>query len=147
MKKPAKTRAEEGTRDLVIRKVTLEGVMPLMFDRYPGDNDTKLALDSRKYKKFTEACAAYTMIDAWTEEYSEDLVLVRDGKPIEFSGFDDTEVCPTSGLFIKRDVARLEKGVPNPKVRPVLPLDWSLTFRLTIYPNDQIHFTGWCDCG
>jgi hypothetical protein len=171
----ATTRAEQGTRDLICRTVTIEGVMSIMFDRYPGDNDTQLTpsqklyfgedgktlvmpainimsflsskntdsapkrlLDSRKYKKFTEACASFVMIQANTDEYSEDIVFMRDGKPIEFSGLDENEVCSSSGVWVSRDVARLEKGIPNPKVRPVLPLDWSLTFKLSLFPNEQV---------
>lgn len=171
----ATTRSEQGTRDVVCRTVEIRGLTPLMFDRYPGDNDTQLTpsqklyfgadgktivipstnimsflsakntdsapkrlLDSRKYKKFTEACASFVMIAADTFDYSEDLVLLRDGKPIVFSGFGDNEVCPSSGVFVKRDVARLEKGIPNPKVRPVLPLDWSLRFKLSLFPNTMI---------
>ena len=175
-KESTKTRSEKGTRDLIRRRVTLKGLCPVMFDRYPGDNDTQLTpsqklyyasdnrtlvipstnvtsflsakntdsapkrlLDSRKYKKFTEACASFVMIEADTEHYSEDLILCRDGKPIVFDGFQDgEEVCPDTGIFISRDVARLEKGIPNPKVRPVVPLPWEVTFRLSLFPNDQL---------
>ena len=170
-----KTRAEAGTRDLIVRTVEIEGITPVMFDRYPGDNDTKLTpeqklylgedgetivmpsinlmsflsakntdsapkrlLDSRKYKKFTEACASYVMICADTDEYNEDLVFLRDDKPIVFGNFGADEIDSSSGVFIKRDVARLEKGIPNPKVRPVLPLSWSLRFKFSLFPNDQI---------
>ena len=169
------SRAEAGTRDMIVRRVTLRGICPIMFDRYPGDNDTQLTpsqklyyvggsntlaipsinvmsflsakntdsapkrlLDSRKYKKFTEACASFVMIAADSEEYSEDLVLTRGGVPLVFGGFNDDEIDEATGVFIKRDVARLEKGIPNPKVRPVLPLDWEVSFRLSLFPNDQI---------
>lgn len=169
------TRAEQGTRELITRVVTLQGLTPLMFDRYPGDNDTKLTpaqklylagdgetltlpstnlmsflsakntdsapkrlLDSRKYKKFTESCASFVMIEADQESYSEDLVLTRKGEPLRFSGFNKQEICETTGVFVKRDVARLEKGIPNPKERPVLPLDWEVTFRLKLFRNDQL---------
>src|SRR5262245_35695492 len=37
-----KTRAEAGTRELVARTVHIRGLTDIMFDRYPGDNDTKL---------------------------------------------------------------------------------------------------------
>lgn len=171
----AKTRSEAGTRDLIVRMVTIDGMMPLMFDRYAGDNDTRLTpsqklyygsdgrtlvipsmnlmsflsakntdsapkrlLDSRTYKKFTEACASYVQIDAPGEKYSEDLVLMRDGEPILFDKFNEQEVCPSSGVFIHRSVARLKDGIPNPKVRPCLNLPWSLSFRLTMLPNDQL---------
>jgi len=169
------TRSEQGTRDMLVRSVTVKGLTPLMFDRYPGDNDTQLTpsqklyyaddgktlaipstnlmsflsakntdsapkrlLDSRKYKKFTEACASFVMIQADDEKYSENLILTRNSEPLVFSGFGDDEICASTGVFIKRDVARLEKGIPNPKVRPVLPLDWELSFRLSLFPNRQI---------
>ena len=35
-------------------------------------------------------------------------------------------------------MARLDKGIPNPKERPVLPLPWALEFDLTIFPNKEI---------
>ena len=170
-----KTRSEQGTRDVVCRTVQIRGLTPLMFDRYPGDNDTKLTpaqklyyaedgktlvipstnlmsflsakntdsapkrlLDSRKYKKFTEACASFVMIGAVGDELSEDLTLTRDGEPLVFKGFDKDEVCPATGMWISRAVARLEKGVPNPKVRPVLPMPWELAFSLQLFPNNQI---------
>ena len=170
-----KTRSEQGTRDLVIRRVVLEGITPIMFDRYPGDNDTKLQphqklyfaddgktlaipstnlmsflsakntdsapkrlLDSRKYKKFTEACASFVQIEAWGETYSEDLILRRDGKPLVFDKFGTDEIDSATGMFLMRNVARLEKGIPNPKVRPVLPLAWEIEFKLTLFPNQQV---------
>ncbi len=171
---PPTTRAEMGNRETVVRTVTIQGLTPIMFDRYPGDNDTQLTpsqklyladdgssivlpstnlmsflsakntdsapkrlLDSRKYKKFTEACASFVMIQAATDDgrYEENIPIMRHGEPLKFSGFGNDEICPTSGTFVKRDVARLEKGIPNPKVRPVIPLDWEITFKLTLFVN------------
>ena len=43
-----------------------------------------------------------------------------------------------SGLYLDRRVARLDKGIPNPKERPVLPLPWALEFELAILPNKEI---------
>jgi hypothetical protein len=43
-----------------------------------------------------------------------------------------------SGIYLDRRVARLDKGIPNPKERPVLPLPWELKFTLKIYPNREI---------
>ena len=62
---------------------------------------------------------------------------VRDGEPITVGEFGD-EQDPTSGIFLHRSVARLDKGIPNPKERPVLPLPWSLDFTLGILPNKEI---------
>jgi hypothetical protein len=168
-KKEPKTRSEAGTRERIERTVHLRGLTPIMFDRYPGDNDTKLEpwqklylaggegrticlpsanimsflsaqntdsapkrlLDSRKYKAFALACGSFVTINPHM------IPFYRDGKPIVFGklvGDADAD----SGVYIERHVARLEKGIPNPKVRPVLPLPWELRFALTLWPNRQI---------
>lgn len=164
-----KTRSEAGTRELVRRTVHLRGLTDIMFDRYPGDNDTKLEpwqklylggedgrticlpsanimsflsaqntdsapkrlLDSRKYKAFALACGSFVTIDPRM------IPFVRDGQPIRFGKLVD-ETDPESGVYILRHVARLEKGIPNPKVRPVLPRPWELRFSLTLFPNKQL---------
>ena len=95
----------------------------------------KRLLDSRTYKKTAQAILSYTMI-------SPHLVpLTRDGKPIVFEGFEGVapdERCPSSGVYVNRAVARLEKGIPNPKVRPTLPTPWELEFQLHYFPNDEV---------
>ena len=167
--KEPKTRSEAGTREVVIRKVHIRGLTDIMFDRYPGDNDTKLEpwqklylggesgrqimlpsanimsflsaqntdsapkrlLDSRKYKSFALACGSFVTITPRM------IPFLRDGNPIEFGKFVGDEDAG-SGVYIDRRVARLKDGIPNPKVRPVLPMSWDLVFNLTIYPNRQI---------
>jgi hypothetical protein len=163
-----KTRAEKGTREKTCRKVRIKGLTPIMFDRYPGDNDTKLEvwqklyfipdsrtlcfpsenimsflsaqntdsapkklLDSRKYKKFAQACSSYVEINP------EFIPFTRDEKPIQFGKFQGDKDLE-SGVEIRRHTARLEKGIPNPKIRPMLPLPWELEFTLTLYPNSEI---------
>lgn len=168
-KPETKTRSELGTREKIERRIHIRGLTDIMFDRYPGDNDTKLEpwqklylggdegkticlpsanimsflsaqntdsapkrlLDSRKYKNFALACGSYVTIGP------KMIPFMREGKPIIFGRFvgDEDE---DSGVFIHRAVARLEKGIPNPKVRPVLPTPWELRFTLTLYPNRQI---------
>lgn len=152
------------------RAVTLDGTAPIMFDRYAGDNKTKLEpwqklyldpkdgaslvlpslnivsflsahntnsapkrlLDKRHYKDVANACLSFVTIEP-------DLIhFLRDGKPIRFGRLDENDVDPESGVYLHRSVARIEKGVPNPKIRPVLPLPWSLKFDLTIWPNEEI---------
>lgn len=166
------TRAEAGTRELIRRQVRIQGLTDIMFDRYPGDNDTKLEpwqklylggddgrqimlpaanimsflsaqntdsapkrlLDSRKYKAFALACGSFVSIAPRMIHFT------RDGKPITFGKFEG-DVDKLSGVYIDRRVARLEKGIPNPKVRPTLPVDWSLEFELQLFPNKQIQET------
>jgi len=154
--------------ETIRRKVTLCGTRPIMFDRYAGDNDTKLEpdqklyldpssraiglpaanimsfltahntnsapkrlRDKRKYKDICNACLSFVQLDG------DFFSFTRDDKPIVFGSFVQDKDS-TSGCFVRREVARLDKGIPNPKVRPVLPLPWSLTFGLTILPNKEI---------
>ncbi len=149
------------------RNVVLEGVADIMFDRYAGDNNTKLEpwqklyldreehiclpnlniisflsahntnsapkrlLDARKFKGVANACLSFVTISPTS------LLFLRDGRPIKFGKFDG-DVDKQSGIYIHRSVARLDKGIPNPKERPVLPTPWALEFSLSIWPNKEI---------
>jgi hypothetical protein len=164
-----KTRSEAGTREVLKRSVKIRGLTDIMFDRYPGDNDTllepwqklylggeagqticlpsanimsflsaqntdsapKRLLDARKYKAFALACGSFVTIGPRM------IPFLRDGKPIEFGRLEGDQD-KTSGVYIHRAVARLERGVTNPKVRPTLPMPWELHFNLTLLPNKQI---------
>lgn len=156
-------------RKNISREVTLCGTQPIMFDRYAGDNQTKLAAwqklylspgdskiisipsanimsflsahntnsapkrlrDKRQYKDIANACLSFF-------EVKESLIpFTRNGKPIVFGEFSN-DVDALSGVYVHYAVARLDKGIPNPKVRPVLPLPWKLTFNITLYDNDEI---------
>jgi len=152
-----------------VRKVILTGTRDIMFDRYAGDNDTKLEpwqklyfepgdtrviglpavnimsflsahntnsapkrlRDKRKFKDICNACLSFVEIDPMF------IRLLRNGEPVKF-GRLDKETDPDSGCYIHRSVARLDKGIPNPKVRPVIPLPWEIGFTLTIAPNKEI---------
>jgi hypothetical protein len=157
--------------DIIKRKVTLCGTKDIMFDRYAGDNNTKLEpnqklylapaddglpaigipaanimsflsahntnsapkrlRDKRKYKDIANACLSFLDIE---EQF---IPLLRNDKPIIFGQFDGDKD-NKSGAYIHRSVARLDKGIPNPKVRPVIPMDWSIKFTLTFFPNKEI---------
>lgn len=155
--------------DIVERKVVLCGTKGIMFDRYAGDNNTKLEVwqkfylepgdsrvigmpaanimsflsahntnsapkrlrDKRKFKDIANACLSFV-------EIAEDFIpFTRDGNPIKLGKFENDKD-PVSGAWVHRSVARLDKGIPNPKERPVLPCPWSLAFTLRIYPNREI---------
>jgi hypothetical protein len=158
--------------DIITRKVALTGLTDIMFDRYPGDNNTQLephqklylipgasrviglpALnivsflsahntnsapkrlrDKRKYKDLANAMLSFVSI---REQF---IPLIRAGKPIIFGKFDGDRD-EVSGCYVHRSVARLDKGIPNPKVRPVVPLEWSLEFTMDIFPNREIKET------
>jgi len=156
--------------DVIQRRVRLCGTQDIMFDRYAGDNNTKLepwqklyfapgdskviglpALnlmsflsahntnsapkrlrDKRKYKDIANACLSFVTLGP-----SFIPILNGDGEPVVFGKLEG-DVDPVSGIYLHRSVARLDKGIPNPKVRPVLPAPWFLEFDFTLYPNREI---------
>ena len=157
------------TGTIITREVTLCGTKDIMFDRYPGDNNTKLephqklylkpgtkviglpALnimsfltavntnsapkrlrDKRKYKDIANAILSFSDIGP------SFIPFTRNGKPILFGAFDSEGYDPVSECSVHYSVARLEKGIPNPKVRPLLPLPWSLSFTFSLRPNREI---------
>ena len=162
--------------EVVTRRVLLTGATDIMFDRYAGDNKTKLTWDQkiylapgpsvlvlpttnigsflsahntnsapkrlrdkRAYKDICNACLSFVSIKALTG-HPQYVPFLRNGAPIEVGKFGDDRD-PQSGLYLDRRVARLDKGIPNPKERPVLPLPWSLEFELAILPNQEIKET------
>jgi hypothetical protein len=96
----------------------------------------KMLLDSREYKKVASALAAAISITP------NIIPFTRNGKPIKLGELaeqpDGTIVDKTSGIQIVRHVARLDKGIPNPKERPLLGLDWSLKFKLAVMPHPEL---------
>ena len=148
--------------------VTLTGIRPLMFDRYAGDNNTKLQWwekvymvpgtrqlcipslnimsffsahntnsapkrlrDKRKYKDIANACLAFITIE---HDY---IPILRNDEPLVLGPING-ESDPVTGLHRQVHVARLDKGIPNPKERPCLPLPWALKFTMRIGKNKEI---------
>jgi hypothetical protein len=160
---------EDTMQQETIRKVTLSGISDIMFDKYAGDNKTELPvekklyfmpdgksvmlpsanilsflsalntdsapkrfMDSREYKKVAAAFLSYTAITPFS------IPFMREGKNIQFKGFEN-DIDKTSGIYVHRSVARLAKGIPNPKIRPVVPLPWQLSFNIMIYQNNDFN--------
>ncbi len=149
-------------KKLLKRSAILTGLTPIMFDRYPGDNQTKLEpeqklylqdgklvfpalnimsfLSSRNVESATRRVfgkLAGNLEKAFLSSVSIDplyILFLRKGEPVEFKGFGD-------GIHVERHVARMLKGktpIPNPKERPVLDMPWSLEFDLSVYPNEEL---------
>lgn len=156
--------------DITKRTVTLEGFTPLMFDRYAGDNKTQLPvgekfyfipgtrrlcmpainissflsaknttsvaklIGGRAYKNLANALLGFVQI---SPQY---IPITREGQVITFNGFvddRDEEAC----IYVDRRVARLDKGIPNPKVRPVVELPWEITFEIALFRNGEVDET------
>lgn len=137
--------------------VQLVGVRPLMTDRYAGDNNTKLPTIERLYLDseqrliipainiFSLLCAENTKsvckmlmgkqgktiglgIASYTTIREFEIAIMRSGMQLTLADF---------GTHIHEhvSVARLAKGVPNPKKRPLITLPWSLDFTIDHFEN------------
>ena len=173
MKNETKSIPSDTRLETINRKVRLRGLTEIMFDRYAGDNQTKLEWnqkiyltpgtnilslpttnivsflsahntnsapkrlrDARAFKKICNACLSYVMIQSCGPDPGY-IPFLRDGKAIAVGKFSEDRD-DTSGLHLMRHVARLDKGIPNPKERPALPLPWAIEFELSIFPNKEI---------
>jgi hypothetical protein len=148
----------------IIRKVSLAGISDIMFDRYPGDNKTELPPERKFYfmrdgktlmlpaanivsflsaqntdsaakrfmgKKWKQTCQAFL---SFVSVSPFEIPFTRKNKPIVFKEFSND-----GDIYIDDRVARLAKGVPNPKKRPVVRLPWELNFEVTVFPNDEFN--------
>lgn len=158
------------TVDTIQRLVRVKGITEICFDKYPGDNQTVLEPSQKLYlgedlktvclpaenimsflsaentmsapkrlcgkgwQKVAKACLSFVSIQPFLVPF------LRDGKPVKFGQFVN-DVDTVSGMRVKRHVARLKNGVPNPKVRPFLPKPWELEFTVSLYPNKEINET------
>jgi hypothetical protein len=121
--------ASDGSRRLVLPNINLVSLLSALHT----DSAPKRLLDAKKYKRVALA------VRSFVEIAPEEIPFLRDGQPITFDHFvegsDGVERDPRSGVYIHYSVARLKDGIPNEKVRPVIPLPWELQFRLTLYQN------------
>lgn len=138
--------------------VSLKGIRPIMFDRFismeskvqyqpieklytkdgfliipslnimsflSGTNTEsapKRMLDSRKYKPVAAAAMSFVQI------IQEDIFITREGKKLKENEF-----------IVQKHVARLAKGVPNPKERPVIELPWEISFDMLHFENSELN--------
>lgn len=98
-------------------------------------NSAPKMFEGKGWQSIAKACLSYVAV-------SPDLIpLTRNGQPIYFGKFENGKD-QLSGAFVHKAVAKMQKGrlvIPNPKVRPVLPLPWQIEFTLTIYKNDDVN--------
>ena len=93
----------------------------------------KLCLDKRIYRTVCSALLASVAITP-----SPLIPFLRDGQPIVFGEFDENDMDPISGMLVVRHVARLAKGIPNPKERPMLGLPWALQATIQVLPHPDL---------
>jgi hypothetical protein len=137
--------------------VRLEGLRPLMFDRYAGDNNTQLPTADRMYLSPTDhlTIPVLNLFSLLAAEQTKSVCRQFFGKqgktialgigsyvsiepfeipicdehgPIQFTGFNKQ-------IYEHKAVARVKGGIPNPKTRPVLSLPWSIVFDVNYVEN------------
>jgi hypothetical protein len=137
--------------------VELAGIRPLMFDRYAGDNSTKLPNEEKMYltadhhlimpaiNLFSLLCAENGKsvcrqffgkngktiglgIASYVSINPFEIPIYDENGPIIFNGFNDK-------IYVLKHVARLAKGIPNSKERPTVGLPWSLRFQFEYIEN------------
>ena len=137
--------------------IRLEGLRPLMFDRYAGDNNTQLQTIEKMYLTSSMGLVMPALnvlslltaqntpsvsrqffgkngktialgINSYTAISPFEIPICDDNGPVFFTDWNDQ-------ISIAKHVARLPKGIPNPKVRPVLALPWYLDFQIEYVEN------------
>ena len=151
--------------DSIKRKAVLQGITPIMFDRYAGDNKTQLLPEQKMYldennglllpsqnlHSFLSAINTPSAVKAFypSKEYKKvaqvllgyvqiepfNIPIKRHGKQIMWEGWDK------NGISLHKSVARVKNGVPNPKERPVVDSPWTIEFNITIWNNGEVSET------
>jgi len=135
----------------------LEGLRPLMFDRYAGDNSTQLPTEEKMYlapsrhlilpavNVFSLLCAENSKsvcrqfmgkagksiamgISSYISIDPFEIPILDDKGPVRFDGWNGQ-------IGIHHGVARLKPGIPNPKTRPVLSLPWHVDMAISYQEN------------
>jgi len=152
---------------VLTKKVTLNGISNIMFDRYAGNNKTRLPPEKQMYfaaDEKTLILPSANIVSFLTAQNTPSAPKrffdLRKYKTIAQAILSYTAISPfeipllrdgrpivfngfsgdedkKAGIYIHRSVARLKDGTPNPKVRPVVRTPWQLNFEISIYPNDE----------
>lgn len=143
-------------------QVQLNGITPILFDRYSGDNKRELKPEEKMYfQKGTKKLiipAANVLSFLCATNTKSAVKLFYDSRvagkvaqnvlgsvnifpyeiPLTREGkqleFNDFE---DGHIECFEHVARLKNGIPNPKKRPGVLTPWELSFTIDIYPNDD----------
>jgi hypothetical protein len=142
--------------------VRLEGIRPLMLDRYAGDNNTQLPPQDMMYfgpsahliipalNLFSLLAAENTKsvcrqffgkqwknialgISSYVSIEPYEIPLCDHQGQIHFTDWNDQ-------IRIHKAVARVKGGIPNPKTRPVINLPWHVAFTVQYVENRYCTF-------
>ena len=141
--------------------VELTGTRPLMFDRYAGDNATKLKPEDKFYLSdggalILPALNIYSLLTAENTPSVPRVFGGKAGKTVASGIKANVSIEPMDIPILGEEdaplvwrgewkkpftrhltVARVPKGIPNPKDRPMLDMPWKLRFTLDYRPNKE----------
>jgi hypothetical protein len=130
-----------------------------MFDPYPGNNKEQLAVLDKCYKD-AQGCLVLpspnimSFLSAQNTESAPQRICGKGYKHVAKAALSFVTIDPLlipflrdgkklsadkDNLTIHYSVARLPKGIPNPKERPYLDTPWSLSFDLTLMPTPELN--------
>jgi hypothetical protein len=145
---------------------TLRGIRPILFDRYGGDNKTKLDNLDKGYRNekgeyLIPVLNVFSMLSAqntpsvakrfYGKQGREVALGVQSFVNIEAAESDDPMFAPIRDkdgkIYTDKDkrvqvvahVARLKDGIPNPKERPMIPSGWVVVFRFELQENNILN--------
>lgn len=143
------------------RTVTLQGITPILFDRYSGNNKEQLSVMDKIYsqdgKLVFPAINILSFLSAQNTESAPQRVIGRGYKEVCKAAQSFVNITPFYIPFIRNGkeltlekadlkihyaVAKIMKGklaVPNPKERPMLDLDWGLTFNIELLETPELN--------
>ena len=144
----------------------LKGIRPIMFDRYGGDNKTKLPDLEKMYLDENGTCGVpvlniFSLLSAENTPSVAKRFYGKQGRDVAqgvksfcnieavegndpmFAPLKDEQgkiwTASDSRIQIMNHVARLPKGIPNPKSRPMIPSKWSCIFRFELQQNTLLN--------
>lgn len=141
-------------------KVTLNGLTPIMFDRYSGNNKEQLAVMDKCYTDdkgslVLPSTNVLSFLSAQNTESATQRVIGRGYKEVCKAALSYVSIAPfhipitRNGNPVTKDdlkvhfaVARVMKGrlaVPNPKERPLLEPDWEMNFVITLQETPSLN--------
>ena len=144
----------------------LRGIRPILFDRYGGDNKTKLPDLEKMYLDEHGTCGipvlnVFSLLSATNTPSVAKRFYGKQGRDvaqgiksfvnIEATEGNDPMFAPLhneAGVAYKANdptikilnhVARLKDGIPNPKSRPMIPNNWRVSFRFELQQNTLLN--------
>ena len=145
------------------RRVTLRGLVPIMFDRYAGNNNEQLPTMKKVYVSSEDgktlvfpSINLMSFLSAQNNESAPQRVMGKRWKTVCKAAASYVQIEPLEIPFLRNGkpltidnanlrvhfaVARMRKGpliIPNPKERPVMDCPWSLAFDVSLFETTDL---------